>query len=135
MDLCVEVFVTDTGAASSSSAARKAAEAKATADRAGSPNPLRATMQSLRVSIGTNIDASNIAEARTRLNEDRQRLLDLTETLTAMQRRLDSAQLERDAAYGFTPTGPEPSRIANVQAQGGAIRRAFGAIPPVYGLP
>ena len=39
---------------------------------------LRATMQSLRVPIGNDIDASNIAEARTRLEEDRQCLLDLT---------------------------------------------------------
>ena len=76
MDLCVEVFVTDTGASSSSSAARKAAAAM---------------MQSLRVPIDTDIDASNVAEARTRLEEDRQHLLDLTETLGAVQRRLDSA--------------------------------------------
>ena len=114
MDLCVEVFVTYTSAFSSSSAARKAAEAKAEADRAGSPNPLRATMQSLRVPIGTDIDTSNIAEARTRLNDDHQRLLDLTETVAATQRRLDTAQLERATAYGFTPTAPEPSRVANV---------------------
>ena len=106
MDLCVEVFVTDTGASSSSSAARKAAEARTTVVRASPPNPLRATMQSLCVPIGSDIDASNIAEAQTRLDEDRQRLLDLTGTLAATQRRLDSAQLERNAAYGFTPDVP-----------------------------
>ena len=117
MDLCVEVFVTDTGASSSSSTARKAAEAKAAAERASPSNPLRATMQSLRVPIGTDIDASNIAEARTRLDEDRQRLLDLTETLAATQRRLDSAQLEHNAAYGFTPDVPEPSRVADMRAR------------------
>ena len=89
-------------------------------------------MQSLRVPIGTDIDASNVAEARTRLEEDRQRLLDLTKTLAATQRRLDSAQLERNAAYGFTPTVAEPSRVADVRARGGAIGRAFGTIPRVY---
>ena len=83
MDLCVEVFVTYTGASSSSSAARKTAATKAAAERAGSPNPLRAMMQSLRVPIGTDIDASNVVEAWTRLEEDHQRLLDLTETLAA----------------------------------------------------
>ena len=109
MDLCVEIFVTDIDASSSSSAARKAAEAKAAVDRAGSPNPPRATIQSLCIPISTDIDASNIAEARTRLDEDCQRLLDLTRTLAAMQYRLNSAQLERNAAYGFTPNTPEPS--------------------------
>ena len=39
MDLCVEVFITDTGTSSSSSAARKAAEAKAAAT--GPPRPTR----------------------------------------------------------------------------------------------
>ena len=131
MDLCVEVFVTDTGASSSSSVATKAAEARAAAERAGSPNPLRATMQSLRVPIATDVYASNIAEARTWLEEDRQRLLDLTETLAAMQRRLDSAQLERNAAYGFTPAAAEPSRVTDVRARGGGIGHAFGAIPPI----
>ena len=69
------------------------------------------------------------------LDEDRQRLLDLTETLAATQRRLNSAQLERDAAYGLTPAAPEPSRVADVRARGGAIGCAFGALPPVYKTP
>ena len=116
MDLSVEVFITDIDASSSSSTIRKAAEAKAATDRAGSPNPLRATIQSLHVPIGTDIDASNIAKVRTHLNDVRQRLLDLTETLAATQRRLDSAQLERNAAYGFTPAAPEPSRVADMRA-------------------
>ena len=92
-------------------------------------------MQSLRVPIGTDVDASNIAEARTRLNEDRQRLLDLTETLAATQRRLNSAQLERNTAYGITPDVPEPSRVADVRAGGGVIGCAFGAVPPSMRLP
>ena len=135
MDLCVEVFVTDIDASSSSSAARKAAEAKAAADRAGSPNPLCSTIQSLRIPIGTDIDASNIAEVRTRLNDDRQRLLDLTEMLAATERRLDPSELKRNTAYGFTPAAPEPSRVADVRARGGAIGRAFGALPPIYETP
>ena len=135
-DVCVRVEVLATDSSStSSSATKKAAVAKAAAGRASTVDPLRAMMQSLRVPIGTDIDASNIAEARTRLDEDRQRLLDLTETLAATQRRLDSAQLERNAAYGFTPAAPEPSWVANVQARGGAIGRAFGALPPVYETP
>ena len=59
-------------------------------------------------------------------------MLNLTETLASTQRRLDSAQLERNAAYGFTTTAAEPSRVADVRALGGAIGRALGAIPTVY---
>ena len=73
-------------------------------------DPLRAAMQSLRIPIGTDVDATNVAEARTQLEERRQQMLDLSETLAATQRRLDAAQLERDAAYGFTPAAAEPSR-------------------------
>ena len=131
----MEVSVTDTSVASSSSVARKAAEARITVERASPPNPLCATIQSLHVPIGTNIDASDIDEARTRLDEDCQRLLDLTETLAATRRHLDSAQLERDAAFGFTPAAPEPSRVIDVRARGGAIGRAFCALPPVYETP
>ena len=103
MDLRMEVFVTGTDTSYSSSTARKASEAKAATDRAVSPNPLCAMMQSLRVPIGTDIDASNIFNARAQLEEDRQRLLDLTEMLAATQCCLDSTQLERNAAYGFMP--------------------------------
>nr|XP_040243996.1 uncharacterized protein LOC120963429 [Aegilops tauschii subsp. strangulata] len=99
------------------------------------PNPLRAMMQSLRVPIATDVDATNAAETQARLEEDLQRLLDLSETLAAMQHRPDSAQRERDATYGFTSTAAEPSRVADVQARGGAIGRALGAIPPVYETP
>ena len=62
-------------------------------------------------------------------------MLHLTEMLASMQRRLDSAQLEHNAAYGFTPAAAEPSRVANVRARGGVINRALGAIPTVYETP
>ena len=135
MDIHVEVFVTGDGASSSSSKTRKAAEARAAADRIESSDPLRAVMQSLRIPIGTDVDATNVAEARTQLEERRQQMLDLSETLAATQRRLDAAQLERDAAYGFTPAAAEPSRVADVRARGGAIGRALGAVPTVYETP
>ena len=93
MDLCMEVFVTHIDTSSSSSATRKAAEAKAAADKAGLPNPLRTMIQSLRIPIGTDVDATNVAEARTQLEERRQQMLDLSETHAATQRRLDAAQL------------------------------------------
>ena len=88
-------------------------------------------MQSLRVRIATDVDASNVAETLARLEEDCRRLLDLSETLNAMQRRLDSTQLERNAAYGFTPDAPEPGWVADVRARGSKIGSAFGAVPPV----
>ena len=66
-------------------------------------------MQSLRIPIGTNVDASNVAEAQTQLEERRQQMLDLSETLAATQRRLDAAQLDCDAAYGFKPAAAGPS--------------------------
>ena len=135
MDVHVEVFVTGDGASSSSSKTRKAAEARAAADRIEPSDPLRAAMQSLRIPIGTDVDATNVAEARTQLEERRQQMLDLSETLAATQRRLDAAQLERDAAYGFTPAAAEPSRVADVRARGGAIGRALGAVPTVYETP
>ena len=62
-------------------------------------------------------------------------MLDLSETLAATQRRLDAAQLERDAAYGFTPAAAGPSWVADVRARGGAIGRALGAVPTVYETP
>ena len=65
MDAHVDVFVTGDGASSSSSKARKGAEAGAAAERTELSDPLRAVMQSLRIPIGTDIDATNIAEART----------------------------------------------------------------------
>ena len=92
-------------------------------------------MQSLRIPIGTDVDATNVAEARTQLEERRQQMLDLSETLAATQRRLDAAQLERDAAYGFTPAAAEPSRVADVRARGGGIGRALGTVPTVYETP
>ena len=92
-------------------------------------------MQSLRIPIGTDVDATNVAEARTQLEERRQQMLDLSVTLAATQRGLDAAQLERNAAYGFTPTAAEPSWAANVCARGGAIGRALGAVPTVYENP
>ena len=55
--------------------------------------------------------------------------------LAATQHRLDSAQLERNAAYGFTPPAAEPSRVTDVRARGSAIGRALGAIPTVYKTP
>ena len=110
MGVHVEVFVTGDGASSSPSKTRKATEARAAADRIEPSDPLRAAMQSLRVPIGTDVDATNVAEARTQLEERRQQMLDLSETLAATQRRLDAAQLERDAAYGFTPAAAEPHR-------------------------
>ena len=105
MDVHVEVFITSDGASSSSSKTRKAAEAKAAAERIEPSDPLRAAMQSLRIPIGTAVDATNVAEARTQLKERRQQMLDLSEMLAATQHRLDAAQLERNAAYGFTPAG------------------------------
>jgi len=135
MGVHVEVFVTGDGASSSSSKARRVAEARAAAARTEPSDSLHAAMQSLRIPIGTNVDATNIAEARTQLEERRQQMLDLSETLAATQRRLDAAQLERDAAYGFTPAAAEPSRVADVRARGGAIGRALGAVPTVYETP
>ena len=114
MDVHVEVFVTGDGASSSSSKTRKAAEARATAERTEPFDPLRAAMQSLRIPIGTDVDATNVAEARTQLEERRQQMLDLSETLAATQRRLDAAQLERDAAYGFTPAAAKPSQAGSL---------------------
>ena len=130
MDVHVEVYVTGDGASSSSSKTRKAAEARAAAEQIEPSDPLRAAMQSLRIPIGTDPNATNIAEARTQLEERRQQMLDLSETLAATQRRLDAAQLECDATYGFTPAAAEPSRAADTRAQGGAIGRAFGAGGP-----
>ena len=63
MDVHVEVFVTGNGAASSSSKTRKAAEARPAAERTNPSDPLRAVMQSLRIPIGTDVDATNVAEA------------------------------------------------------------------------
>ena len=63
MDVHVEVFVTGDGASSSSSKKRKAAEARAAADRIELSDPLRAAMQSLRIPIGTDVNATNVAEA------------------------------------------------------------------------
>ena len=65
MDAHVEVFVTGDGASSSSSKARRVAEAAAATARTESSDPLRAAMQSLRSPIGTDVDTTNIAEART----------------------------------------------------------------------
>ena len=72
MDVHVEVFVTSDGTCSTSSKTRKAVEAKDGAERAASSNPLRAVIHSLRIPIGTDIDASNIAEARAQLEKIRQ---------------------------------------------------------------
>ena len=116
MDVLVQVFVTGDGA-SSSSKTRKAAEARAAADRIEPSDPLRAAMQSLRIPIGTDIDATNVAEAWAQLEERRQQKLDLSETLATIQHRLDSAQLECNAAYGFTLAATEPSRVADVRAR------------------
>ena len=63
MDVHVEVFITGDGASSSSSKTRKAAEARAAADRIEPSDPLRTAMQSLRIPIGTDVDATNVAEA------------------------------------------------------------------------
>ena len=63
MDVHVEVFVTGDDASSSSSKTRKAAEARAAADRIEPSDPLHAVMQSLRIPIGTDVDATNVAEA------------------------------------------------------------------------
>ena len=71
MDVHVEVFVTGDGASSSSSKTRKAAEARAAAERTELFDPLRTVMQSLRIPIGTNVDATNVAEARSQLEERR----------------------------------------------------------------
>ena len=62
-------------------------------------------------------------------------MLDLSEMLATTQRFLDAAQLECNAAYGFTPAAAEPSRDADVRARGGAIGRALGAVPTVYETP
>ena len=62
-------------------------------------------------------------------------MLDLSETLAATQRRLDAAQLEHNAAYGFAPAAAEPSWVADVCARGGVIGRALGAVPTVYETP
>ena len=59
-------------------------------------------------------------------------MLDLSEMLAATQHRLDAAQLERNAAYGFTPAAAEPSQVADVRTCGGAIGRALGAVRTVY---
>ena len=135
MDVHVEVFVTGDDASSSSSKTRKAAEARAATDRIEPSDTLRAAMQSLHIPIGTDVDATNVAEARTQLEERRQQMLDLSETLAATQRRLDAAQLEHDAAYGFMPAAAEPSRVTDVRARGRAIGRALGAVPTVYETP
>ena len=63
MDVHMEVFVTGDDASSLSSKTRKAAEAKVAAEWTEPSNPLRAAMQSLRVPIGTDIDATNVAKA------------------------------------------------------------------------
>ena len=63
MDVHVEVFITGDGASSSSSKARRVAEDGAAAARTKPSDPLRAVMQSLRILIGTDVDATNIAEA------------------------------------------------------------------------
>ena len=63
MDIHVEVFVTGDGASSSSSKTRKAAEARAATDQIEPSDPLRAAMQSLRIPIGTDVDATNVAKA------------------------------------------------------------------------
>ena len=65
MDIHVEVFVTGDGASSSSSKARRAAEAAAATAQTEPTDRLRAAMQSLRIPIGTNVDTTNFAEART----------------------------------------------------------------------
>ena len=59
-------------------------------------------------------------------------MLDLSETLATTRRRLEAAQMEHDAAHGFTPAAAEPSRVADVHARGGAIGRAFDAVRTVY---
>ena len=135
MDVHVEVFVTGDGTSSSSIKARRDAEAAAATARTEPSDLLCTAMQSLRIPIGTNVDATNVAEARTQLEDRRQQMLDLSETLAATQRRLDAAQLERDAAYGFTPAAADPSRVVDVRARGGAIGRAFGAVWTVYKTP
>ena len=70
MDVHVEVFVTGDDASSPSSKTRNAAEARAAADQIKPSDPLRAAMHSLRIPIGTDVDATNVAEARTQ-HEDR----------------------------------------------------------------
>ena len=59
-------------------------------------------------------------------------MLDQSETLATTQRRLDAAQLERNAAYGFRPAAAEPSRVVDVCTRGGATGRALGTVPTVY---
>ena len=103
MEVHVEVFVTGDGASSSSSKTRKAAKDRAVAERTEPSDPLRAVMQSLRIPIGTDVDATNVAEARTQLEDRRQQMLDLSETLAATRRRLEATQMEHDAAHGLTP--------------------------------
>ena len=91
MDAHVEVFITGDGASSSSSKARRVAEAAAATARTEPSDPLRATMQSLRIPIGTDVDATNVAEAQTQLKDRRQQMLDLSETLAATKRRLEAS--------------------------------------------
>ena len=79
MDVLVEVFVTGDGASSSLSKTGKAAEARAAADRIEPSDPLHAAMQSLRIPIGIDVDATNVAEARTQLEDRRNQMLDLSE--------------------------------------------------------
>ena len=52
--------------------------------------------------IGTDVDATNVAEARTQLEDRLQQMLDLSEMLAATRRRLEAAQMEHDAAHGLT---------------------------------
>lgn len=123
LDLCiwVEVFATDSGSTSPKDAA----------ERASTPDPMRAMMQNLSVTIGTNVNANSAAEALARLQEGRKCLPDEAATLSAMQRRLESAQWECDAAYGFKLATAKPSQVAEVRNRGTAIGRALGAVPPI----
>ena len=61
-------------------------------------------------------------------------MLDLSDTLAATRRRLEAAQMEHDAAHGFTPAVAKPSRV-DARAWGGAIGWAFGAVRTVYETP
>jgi len=130
----VEVFATGSGSATSS-AANRAADARAAAERASTADPLRAAIQNLSNPFIADVNATDAAQTRAQLDEERKRLRDTAETLAAVQRRLESAQRERDAAYGLTPTAAEPSRIDEVRTRGAAIGRALGAAPPVYDTP
>ena len=62
-------------------------------------------------------------------------MLDLSETLAATRCCLEAAQMEHDAAHGFTPAVAEPSRAPDTRARGGAIGRAFGAVRTIYEIP